>query len=496
MEAARWYYEVGDEEAAATLARLLGDDRRPRVLLRGATVVTLDPGRGDLSSGDVLLGGRTVEAIGPDLVADGVDDENAVVVDCRGMIVMPGFVEAHRHCWQNQFRRLIPDADLNAYVATTHGGMALHYRPEDMYAGTLVSGLGMLETGVTTVLDFSHNSRSRAHSDAAFRAYADAGIRAVHASAAPNAGDWDEQWPDDIPRLDEQFCTGDGTTTSVRMGIDQWQHVLSLPDLFAFARAHGLALTLDGVMGPPAACEVERLGEQGLLGPDVTLIHCTALSDEAWRHIAGSGTRVTLATTSDQQIGLADGVPPIQKALDHGLRPSLSADVEICLAGDLFTQMRTTLVTQRMHAQMEKYRGEAGPAFLSNRDVLEFATIEAARAIGLDARIGTLEPGKDADVTLIRAEDPANMPLNNAVGTIVQGTDSANVDAVFVAGRVRKWRGRLVGADLDRARRIVRESRDHIASRAGLVVDPIASRGRDDLAFDHIRGRLGAMSHE
>ena len=496
MQDARWYYEVSDEDAAGTLARLLAGDRGARLLLRGATVVTLDPAGGDLAQGDVLIGGRSVEAVGRDLVGEGVDDENAVVVDCRGTIVMPGFVEAHRHCWQNQFRRLIADADLNEYVATTHGGMALHYRPEDMYAGNLVSGLGMLETGVTTVLDFSHNSRSRAHSDAAFRAYADAGIRAVHASAAPNAGDWEEQWPGDILRLDREFCSGDGATTSVRMGIDQWQHVLSLPDLFAFARGHGLALTLDGVMGPPASREVERLGEQGLLGPDVTLIHCTALSDDAWRHIARSGTRVTLATTSDQQIGLADGVPPIQKALDHGIRPSLSADVEISLAGDLFTQMRTTLVTQRMHAQMQKYRGEEGPAFLTNRDVLEFATVEAARAIGLEARIGTLAPGKDADVVVIRAEDPANMPLNNAVGTIVQGTDSGNVDAVFVAGAVRKWRGRLIGTDLGRARRIVRESRDHIASRAGLVVDPIASRGRDDLAFDHIRGRLGDLSHE
>lgn len=466
------------------------------MLFRGAAVLTLDPALGDLSCGDLLIDGRRIEAVAPDLAGHGVSAENAIIVDARGMIVMPGLIEAHRHCWQNQFRRLIADADLGEYLATTHGGMALHYRPEDMYAGNLVSALGMLETGVTAVLDFSHNSRSRAHSDATFRAYEDAGIRAVHASAAPNAGEWEHQWPDDLRRLDAEFCSSPEATTAVRMGIDQWQHVRPLPDLCAFARELGLAITFDGVMGRPAAVEIERLGELGVLGPDVTLIHCTALSDDAWRHIAASGTRVTLATTSDQQIGLADGLPPIQKALDHGIRPSLSADVEISLAGDMFTQMRTTLVTQRMHAQMQASRGEDAPAFLSNRDVLEFATVEAARAIGLGERIGSLTPGRDADVIAVRAEDVTNMPLNNAVGTIVQGTDSGNVDTVLVAGRVRKWSRRLVGTDVDAVRRLVHESRDHIASKAGFVLDPIAPRGRAEVEFDHMKDRLGEISDD
>ncbi|MEN3356374.1 MAG: hypothetical protein V7637_356, partial [Mycobacteriales bacterium] len=421
----RSYHETDAAEGAELLARLRGLGVDGRVLLRGATVVTVDPAVPDLPAGDVLIEGSVIAAIGPDLATRA--GPGTVAVDLAGMILMPGFVDGHRHCWQNQLRHLICDAGIDEYIAMTHGTTALHYRPEDMFAGDLVTLAGALDAGFTTVLDFSHNSRSRAHSDAVFAAYGEVGIRVVHTSAPPNAGQWEEQFPADLPRLREAYCP-DGGLTTLRMGIDL-RRVLPAAELVRIARGYGLGITFDGVMGPPSSAEVADLGGQGVLGPDVTLVHATDMSDLAWRHIADAGTRVTLAPTSDEQLGLADGVPPVQKALDHGVRPSLSVDVEISLSNDMFTQMRCVLLTQRMQATQRRYAHDPeAPAFIANRDVLEFATARGAAAVGLGAVTGTLTPGKQADIVAVRAEDVNNLPLNNAVATIVQGCDTRNID--------------------------------------------------------------------
>jgi cytosine/adenosine deaminase-related metal-dependent hydrolase len=265
----------------------------------------------------------------------------------------------------------------------------------------------------------------------------------------------------------------------------------------SYARDHGFAITFDGVMGPPSSAEVEELGLKGALGPDVTLVHCTDMSDRAWRCIAESGAHVTLAPTSDQQLGLADGVPPVQRALDSGVRPSLSVDVEISLSSDMFAQMRCVLLTQRMQATQRRYRGDvSAPAFISHRDVLEFATVQGAADVGLGDQIGTLTPGKQADVVAIRAEDINNLPLNNAIGTVVQGADTGNVDTVFIGGRIRKWCGELVGVDVSRVRALAYESRDYLAARAGFTVNPVAPPGRREIQDPYLREYFASRERE
>jgi cytosine/adenosine deaminase-related metal-dependent hydrolase len=482
----RRYHQIADAEWSDLLHRLTHGALAQRVLLKGAVVVTMDPNIGDLASGDVLIEGSKIKAVGPDLSQAGRDG-GALVIELAGMILIPGLVDAHRHCWQNQFRRLIVDANLESYMATTHGGMALHYRPEDMYAGDLVTMLGAVDSGVTSILDFSHNSRSAAHSDAVFAAYKEVGIRAVHASAPPNAGSWDEQWPDDLVRLKEQYST---SLTSVRMAID-FRRPRPTTELMQFARHNGLAITFDGVLGPASSNEMEQYGKAGLLGPDVTVIHATDMADSVWSHFKNSGCGVTLAPTSDEQIALADGIPPIQKALDHGIRPSLSVDVEISLAPDMFTQMRCILTTQRMQSTTRRYRGDkSAPDLISNRDVFEFATVQGAKHIGLADKVGSLSPGKEADVVAIAAEDVNNFPLNNAIGTIVQGTDARNIDVVFIGGQVKKWRGKLVGQDLDRARRLATDSRDQLAEKSGWTLDVFGLQHRPDNAPGEVQGYL------
>ncbi len=470
MPGARAYYEQSPAEWAAIRERLDAAGPDDRILLKGATVISIDPEVGDFDAGDVLIRGKRIEAVGADLSA-AAGNGQAIVVEMGGMIVMPGIVDGHRHCWQNQFRRVIPDADLSEYVRTLHGDFAVEYRPHDMYVGNLLTMLTLLDSGVTCITDCSHNSRSRAHADAVFRSYIESGIRAVHAGAPCSTGVWEEHLPEDLNRLREQYCSGPDALTSVRMMIDM-RRVMPAPDLFAYAREHGFGITMDGVMGQRCE-EIVELGRAGLLGPDLTLIHCNAMPEEGWQRIADAGTKITLATTSEQQLGLGDGVPVIQEALDHGIRPCLSGDVEVCLAGDMFSQMTATLNTQRMLAKRRKYRGEENaPALIDHRDVLEFATLRAAESCGLDSQIGSLTPGKYADLIAIRAEDLNNMPVNNAFGTIVLATESHNIDMVFVAGGLRKWQGKLIGHDIDALRTMVRDSRDYIASKVGFDIRP------------------------
>jgi cytosine/adenosine deaminase-related metal-dependent hydrolase len=487
----RPYWRIDAAEWADQLERILAGP--PAVLLRGATVLSMDPDVGDLPAGDVLIRSETIEAVGADLAARA--PSGTVVVDLAGMVLIPGLVDGHRHCWQNAFRKLIVDANLSEYIATTHGGMALHYRPEDMYIGDLATMLGALDGGVTTVLDLSHNSRSRRHSDAVLSAYETAGIRAVHAGAPPNAGEWEEQFPHDLLRLRDDVAPGNDGRTTVRMAIDM-RRIRPVAELVGFAREHGFAITFDGVMGPGSSDEVAAWGKAGLLGPDVTIVHCTDMHDDTWQLIADSGAGVTLAPTSDEQIGLADALPPIDKALRFGVEPSLSVDVEVSLASDMYTQMRTILCTQRMMATYRAYHeGGLEPVLVTNRDVLRYATVQGARDVGLGDVCGRLAPGLAADVVAIRAEDVNNMPLNNAVGTVVQGTDARNVDCVFVGGRPRKWRGELVGIDVGQVRDALHDSRDRLAAASGWDIDVTRGGGNVHNPFSELVGYLDERQH-
>jgi cytosine/adenosine deaminase-related metal-dependent hydrolase len=470
MSQARHYWERTSGESAQLLDQLAerGEDRP--VLLRGATIVSMDGAVGDFAEGDILIRGSDIAEVAQSIEAP----DDAIVLELRGAIVIPGLVDGHRHSWQNSLRRLIPDATIDEYMETTHFGVAQHYRPEDMYVGNLVSLWGALDSGVTTVLDFSHNTRTPEHSDAVFESYPATGIRAVHASAAPNFGEWAQHWPDDLERLRDRYVVPGGLV-SLRMAVDA-ARVHRIDRLLDIAREAGLGITFDGVVGRASSDEVAWLGREGKLAPDVTLVHCTALEDDAWDAIQGSGARVTLSVTSDEQIGLGDAYPPIQTVLDRGILPALSVDVEISLATDMFAQMRATLTTQRMAAAARQYRGDPdAPARITTADVLEYATVGGARANGLESLVGSITPGKRADLVVITAEEANNLPLNNAIGTVVLAADTRNVDTVFVGGRVRKWAGELVGIDLARLRDLSANSRDYLLGVSGLTASVVRS---------------------
>jgi len=425
-----------------------------RLLIRGACIVTMDPAVPDLVSGDVLIEGSRIAAIAPTIDAD------CESVDARGMILCPGFIDTHRHCWQNVFRRFAPNILWLTYRATSDQA-AIVYRPEDVLIGNLLTCLGAIDSGVTTLLDWSHISNSPDHSDAAIDGLRRSGIRAVYGYGQSRCNHPNSLYPDDIRRLRRDVLSSDDglVTLCLAADIDRYQH-------WRIGRELGLRITAHAARRPELMAEIHR---QGLMADDTTFIHCTDLDDLAWRHISDSGATLSLAVTSVAQLGVAGGLPPIQRALDLGIRPSLSIDVEVSLPGDMFTQMRAMLALQRSAANERRMRGDGKDVpCLSVRDVLGFSTVEGARALGMLHKTGTLAPGKQADLILIEADAINTLPLNNAIGTIVSGADGRNVTAVMIAGRWAKWAGALVDVDISHIRRLAEASRDWVVEQSGL----------------------------
>ncbi|MEU0505973.1 amidohydrolase family protein [Nocardia sp. NPDC005998] len=438
-------------------------DRRRRILFTGATIVTMDPALGVLDDADLLVEGDTIAAVG-----HGMDVAEAIVVDARHTILCPGFVDTHRHAWQAQLRRIMPDVDdLTGYVAATLAGYATVYRPQDMYVGTRLAALTAIDSGITCMLDFSHNSRSREHSDAAIQALLDTGIRGVHASMGPHFGDWDRQWPGDLTRLKKQYFSSSDQLLTLRLAALATNEIAGPAlaygtDLARIANDLGIGVSIDAVFGASSSQAVLDWQRDGLLGPDVTLIHSTGLTGHAWQAIGDTGTTVSLAPTSEAQIGLETAVPAIEEALAAGIRPGLSIDVEVALASDMFTQMRALHAIQRMRAVNAAYNTGRQPSRISTYDVLDFATLQGARTNGLHNVTGSLVAGKKADLLVIQAEDLNTMPLNDPVGTIVLGSDPRNITAVLIDGQPRKWNSHVLDVDLPTLRGHVHDSRDHV----------------------------------
>ncbi|WP_328862878.1 amidohydrolase family protein [Streptomyces sp. NBC_00306] len=442
-------------------------DPHRRILFTGATIVTMDADLGVLARGDLLVEGDTITAVGPDLTADG-----AVVVDATSAILAPGFVDTHRHAWEAQLRRIMPDIDdLGAYVMTTLAGYATVYRPQDMYIGTKLAALTAIDSGITTMLDFSHNSRTRDHSDAAIQALLDTGIRGVHASMGPHFGEWHRQWPGDLTRIKSQYFSTDDQLLTLRLATLSTDEIAGPalaygPELARVAQDLGVGVSVDAVFGASSSEAVLGWAKAGILGPDVTLIHATGLTAEAWQEMGASGTTVALAPTSDAQIGLETAVPAVDEALAVGIRPGLSIDVEVALASDMFTQMRALHAIQRMRAVNAAYGTDQHVMRISTHDVLDFATLQGARTNGLHGVTGSLTPGKKADLLVIEAEGLNNMPLNDPIGTIVLGSDARNITAVLVNGEPRKWDGQVLDVDLPALRSQVYASREYILNNS------------------------------
>jgi 5-methylthioadenosine/S-adenosylhomocysteine deaminase len=449
-----------------------------KLLLKGGTVLSVDPEVGDLHTGDVLVEDDRIAGVEAGIEAD------AEIVDCAGKIVIPGFVDTHRHTWETAIRNCAPNATLDDYFVEVLDTFAPLYRAEDVYASNLAGSLECLNAGITTLVDWSHINNTPEHPDAAIQGLQETGIRAQYAYGSANTS-LEKYWffsaeaipDDDVRRVkDTYFSSEDGLLTMAIAtrgpGFTQDQVVQSE---WGLARELGIPVTVHVAMGRLAGryAMVEQLDRLGLLGPDTTFIHCCYFSEHEWKRVADTGGTISIAAQVELQMG--HGWPPVNKSYQFGLRPSLSIDVVTTVPGDMFTQMRAAFGAERARVNAVSWEADTGvpDTMLTATRMLEMATINGAHVAGLEDRTGSLTPGKKADVVVIDATAINVAPIHDPVAAVTLCADVSNVEHVIVDGEFRKRDFKLL-ADVDRARTLVENARDHLVEAAAKAKAPDA----------------------
>jgi cytosine/adenosine deaminase-related metal-dependent hydrolase len=447
----------------------INTDKDRQILFRGATILSMDPNVGDLRSGDVLIHGKKIEAVAKDL-SSATSNDNVLVIDAAGYVLTPGLQDVHRHCWYGQLRRTMPDtSDVGEYFSLFYNKLAPLFSLEDIYVGTLISALSSIDAGITNIHDVLTNAYTAAHGDAAIEALCDAGIRGTHVQFGSLTGQGAEQWPRDLRRVKEKFFSSQDQLQSLRLGVLGSGYLVSedvviTPKKIEFARDLGIAITADAVVLKMASDNIEALGRAGLLGPDILLTHCLELSDEAWRMIADNGVGVALTTTSDARFGSLNAISPMQKCLDLRLRAvGIGIDTEVNSRADLFAQIDATLVLQRALMFNRRYVDNRSDCEgMSLKDIFSWATIGGARATGDDHRVGSITPGKEADLLAFNVSNINNLPVNDPYGAVVSASSVRDLELVMIAGVIRKWDGELLDVDLEALRLRAETSRDRL----------------------------------
>jgi cytosine/adenosine deaminase-related metal-dependent hydrolase len=445
---------------------LLEELRRPEagvqrgILFRNGGIITMDAALGEFT-GDILVINGKIAA-----VAGSISDwpEDALVVDATGLIAMPGMIEGHLHSWEAQIRQIAVNANHYNYTGITHQGLGLHYRPHDMYVGNLLSAITCIDGGITTLLDNSHNPRTPDHTNAAIEALYDSGIRAIHATGKPLAGKWTNDWIADTARVKQEYFASEDQLVSLRL-------YCTVPSRDVWDLARELDLWVSTECSPHLVQELTERDKEGLLTHKHTFMHCVNLPPHVWARFKDAGVSVNMCPRSDAQNGIGSPFNAVDTALEHGFLPGLSNDNEVSYGIDMFGEMRLLFYSQRSFALHRQEQDIAGVPALEAYDVLRMATVGGANNCGMEGQIGRIAPGLHADLAFLNTNDLNMMPANNLVGSVVGFANPANVDSVFVGGRVRKWQGKLVGYDLDRLYRMVEGSRDHLLAKTGLEDD-------------------------
>jgi 5-methylthioadenosine/S-adenosylhomocysteine deaminase len=437
------------------------------ILVQGGHVVTVDASLGDFVDGDLLIRDGVIVEVGSRCSASTCDAE---VIDARGRLVIPGLVDTHRHVWQGAIGGFTPQMTGAGYEPAVLRGIAPRHTAEDVYAGTLWGALQALDAGITTIGDWAHNLQSAAHADANLRGLQESGIRGyfLYGGPGPASDDPNPPHPVDARRMrDEQFSTG--INGRLRMGMALrgpcFTSLERSADDFAFARELGLPISLHvGMAGTADA--ITSLHRSGLLGNDVNYAHGNMLTDEEFDLIAASHGTLSITPSTDMLMQFGT-YPGTGRALGRGIACGFGVDT-ICSAGtDLFSEMRLALAAERSRANAAALaRGERVETVdLHQRDMLRLATLDGARVWNLDGEVGSLTPGKQADVAVVDMRAPHLDGFGDPVAVMVLGAGPTDVETVIVGGDVVKRGGQLVGAHVKRAHQLMHDTRDRLRAR-------------------------------
>ncbi len=445
-------------------------------LIRNGTIVSLDPDIGQLEEADILIDDGEIVEIGHGLTAS-----NAEEIDATGQIVLPGFVDSHIHLAQTQVRGIAGNWSLmGEYFEHMLGNITGLYQPEDMYLGGLFGALEKLYTGTTTALDWSYPN-SLEHAERAVDAIQDTGLRAVYTYGPPgdDAATW---WFDsDVGLPDQQIrdlyseTIRDDDLLSLGLGLrgpDFCTDGTACSDLELARELDALATVHMGATLWPSSVyggDYQGFGcLHDMLGPDVNIAHGNHFSQADIDHAVEQG--VSFSATPEVEMQMGHGIPVTGKVIDAGGRPAWGVDVCSNISGDMSSQMRVGMQVQRMFDNQEILEGdeEVTNVSITCRDTLEMATIEGARALGLEDEIGTLTPGKRADIITVEQNDFLTAPSHSPIQTVVFQSDPSHIDTVLVDGEIVKRNGELTTSLIDDEFDRFVESGRRLTAEAGL----------------------------
>jgi 5-methylthioadenosine/S-adenosylhomocysteine deaminase len=420
-------------------------------LIRDAIIVSVDDRIGDLERGSILIEGDRIMEVAPHVDAP----EGTDVIDAAGMVAMPGFVNAHIHTWQTALRGVAADWTLSEYLLAMHAELAGQFGPDDIRIGNYFGALNQIASGTTTLADWCHNNPTPDHTDAAIDGLMRSGIRAVflHGSPKPGLKPGPKHFSEipmpatEVKRVRTELLSSDDALVTMGLAIlgpqlSVWDvcvadfRLARDLDLVASMHVSGKMLTEDGF---------ERLLTRGLIGPRINVVHGNTLGDDLLARLADQG--VSFSVTPEAELQMGHGDPLTSRLRRLGGRISLGSDVESAMTGDMFAVTRFALQSTRHKDNLEALATQgAGPDHISvtAREALRWSTIEGARMLGLDRRIGSLTPGKQADIVLLDARKLNMFPVIDPVASIVLHAGIVNVDTVLIAGETRKRGGLLV----------------------------------------------------
>jgi 5-methylthioadenosine/S-adenosylhomocysteine deaminase len=411
-----------------------------RILIRNGHVIDTEPQPVALPNTDVLIEDGRIIAVGADLPADG-----ATVIDATDKIVLPGFVDTHRHVWQSALRGAAVDVDLGAYL----GILAQYgpkFAPQDVYTATLAGALECLDSGITTQLDYSHISYSPEHADAAIDALGAAGLRAVYGYGTPVTGGGSV---DDVRRIRSERLADDNALVTMAYAPlgPSFTAVEGVKGEWQVADELDLGMTFHVAATPVNAQPIFALREAGLLREKILYVHGNTLGDDELKLIADSGASASAAPGAEAMLG--NNSPVAGRLRRLGVTTGLGVDAVTSAPGDMFSLMRAALLASQI---VDESR-------MTCADVLKMATLDGAAALGLADRAGSLRPGKQADVIVLRLDDINTLTAErDPIAAVVTAAHPHNVDTVLVAGQVVKSNGGLVHTDLGRVARELRET--------------------------------------
>jgi 5-methylthioadenosine/S-adenosylhomocysteine deaminase len=438
----------------------------PSIVFRNGLVLTMDDANRVLDRADVLVVGDRIAEVGTALTAP----EGAVEIDASGGIVMPGMIDTHRHMWQTAMRGYGADWTLTQYFVWYYLESGKLFRPEDVYAGNLLAAIEAIDAGVTTTVDWSHGLQTTQHADAAVDALEAVPGRFVLAYGNIQKGPWEWSATPEFRDFVSRRIKSSNDMLGFQMAFDVTGDP-AFPEKAAFEVARELDVpvtTHAGVWGATNDDGIRLMHDNGFMTPRTIYVHAATLTADSYNRIAATGGSVSVSTESEQSAG--QGYPTTWQLRNHNIPVSLSMDTSVWWSGDLFSAMRTTLGADRSREHLEAHAKQETitHVHLRAQQVVEWATRGGSRALGMDSLVGSLEPGKKADVVLIKNDrSPVMFPILNPYGHVAFQAQRGDVHSVVINGKLVKRDHELVGVDLTAVRAKVEQTVEYLIGQMG-----------------------------